>query len=360
MAMTLNELIDAYWDCAYREGKDGRTHDTPSGDAQRIRSQIDAHLSAQAGVRVMKDDVDVAIEAWDNIYDGVSHNKADAIRACLESFAVRLPHEAYGENEEDRCVICKCLIRDADGGLCDEHKYDDSGPGPEICDHCGGYLDTGMECNSCGRLSAQAKVRVNNAGLPRELRLVCGHDSRSVENCIHCEAADALESFAACVSQGAQGESTVSEDEWVHKLEKRVEFLESLLPAERAAVPDVDRMRNALDWIAENTVASHAFDDSLRIIHNVARNALSGAALTAAPQPPEGARVVDGWQPIETAPKGGKDILIWNEASAMLQIALWVPTMGCWLTDEDHYVDSDELSHWHPLPAAPTLAGKEG
>ena len=43
--MTISELIDAYWDCAYLEGKEGRTYDTINGDAQRIRSQIDAHLS---------------------------------------------------------------------------------------------------------------------------------------------------------------------------------------------------------------------------------------------------------------------------------------------------------------------------
>ena len=39
--MSTSELIDAYWDCAYREGAEGRTHDTRNGDAQRIRSQID-------------------------------------------------------------------------------------------------------------------------------------------------------------------------------------------------------------------------------------------------------------------------------------------------------------------------------
>ncbi|PXV54184.1 hypothetical protein SAMN04487785_11437 [Dyella jiangningensis] len=47
---TISKLIDAYWDCAYREGVEGRTHDTPNGDAQRIRSQIDAHLSWEARV----------------------------------------------------------------------------------------------------------------------------------------------------------------------------------------------------------------------------------------------------------------------------------------------------------------------
>jgi hypothetical protein len=59
-------------------------------------------------------------------------------------------------------------------------------------------------------LSAQAKVKVTNSGLPRELRLVCGHDSRSVVGCLHCEAADALESHSV---NRALNETSVSDTE---------------------------------------------------------------------------------------------------------------------------------------------------
>ena len=40
----IHELLDAYWDAAYQEGKEGRTHDTPDSKAQAIRSAIEAAL----------------------------------------------------------------------------------------------------------------------------------------------------------------------------------------------------------------------------------------------------------------------------------------------------------------------------
>ena len=75
-------------------------------------------------------------------------------------------------------------------------------------------------------LSAQAKVRVTDEDVDRAFNA-----SVSVANIATDKRAirAALESFAARMSQGAQGESTVSETEWVQKLEERVEFLESLL-----------------------------------------------------------------------------------------------------------------------------------
>ncbi len=42
----INDLLDAYWDAAYQEGKEGRTHDTPDGKAQAIRSAIEAALKS--------------------------------------------------------------------------------------------------------------------------------------------------------------------------------------------------------------------------------------------------------------------------------------------------------------------------
>jgi hypothetical protein len=45
----LNELIDRYWDLAYAEGQEGRTHDTASCDAQRTRDEISRAISNLAG-----------------------------------------------------------------------------------------------------------------------------------------------------------------------------------------------------------------------------------------------------------------------------------------------------------------------
>ena len=35
------ELVDRYWDLAYQEGKEGRTHDTEEGSAQATRSELE-------------------------------------------------------------------------------------------------------------------------------------------------------------------------------------------------------------------------------------------------------------------------------------------------------------------------------
>ena len=43
----LKLLIGTYWQIAYNEGRQGRTTDTPEGDAQRTWSQIEALIDAQ-------------------------------------------------------------------------------------------------------------------------------------------------------------------------------------------------------------------------------------------------------------------------------------------------------------------------
>lgn len=40
----LRGLIDLYWDIAYQEGKEGRTHDTEDGKAQRCRHAVEVAL----------------------------------------------------------------------------------------------------------------------------------------------------------------------------------------------------------------------------------------------------------------------------------------------------------------------------
>lgn len=41
-------LIDLYWDIAYHEGKEGRTHDNEDGKAQRCRNSIETLLKRLA------------------------------------------------------------------------------------------------------------------------------------------------------------------------------------------------------------------------------------------------------------------------------------------------------------------------
>lgn len=40
----LRGLIDLYWDIAYQEGKEGRTHDTEDAKARRCRHAIEVTL----------------------------------------------------------------------------------------------------------------------------------------------------------------------------------------------------------------------------------------------------------------------------------------------------------------------------
>ena len=50
------ELIDKYWDLAYKEGSEDRKHDTQNGDASKIRFQLESRISA------MQEVVDAAVK----------------------------------------------------------------------------------------------------------------------------------------------------------------------------------------------------------------------------------------------------------------------------------------------------------
>jgi len=70
-------------------------------------------------------------------------------------------------------------------------------------------------------------------------------------------------------------------------------------------------------------------------------------------------RPVDGWQPIETAPKDGFDILLCDAATNTQVVAAWVDNGGWnWCSDGTRY-HMEAFTHWMPLPDAPTLAAME-
>ena len=68
------------------------------------------------------------------------------------------------------------------------------------------------------------------------------------------------------------------------------------------------------------------------------------------------------WQPIETAPKDGTPIMIWDKYEDVPMIACWVG--GSWSADKSFVdaeggwdgaivvdnIDNELLTHWMPLP----------
>jgi hypothetical protein len=67
---------------------------------------------------------------------------------------------------------------------------------------------------------------------------------------------------------------------------------------------------------------------------------------------------VQGWQPIETAPKDGIPIILgWPK---MALGGYWAEWRGTWTTAHGEYVGENEPTHWMPLPDAPQPPQGEG
>lgn len=70
------------------------------------------------------------------------------------------------------------------------------------------------------------------------------------------------------------------------------------------------------------------------------------------------------WQPIETAPKDGTEVLLWlGFPFSRIEYAKWYQGWGLWIDAEDpEPEDSDEVrgtgelvpTHWMPLPEPPS------
>lgn len=102
-AMTLPDLIDAYWDCAYAEGKEGRTHDTPDGKAQAIRNAIDAHLAPR---EVSDEDVErLLIELWDYADTSDDHCYGTLATSLVRDYVTKLRAALQADRKHGGLVV---------------------------------------------------------------------------------------------------------------------------------------------------------------------------------------------------------------------------------------------------------------
>ncbi len=85
------------------------------------------------------------------------------------------------------------------------------------------------------------------------------------------------------------------------------------------------------------------------------------ACLTSAEAQLEALRKEAEWQPIETAPKDGKRILI-RDSDGQRQVAGFCRVLGCdfyaWVIANDMHITADMATHWKPLPTPPKMGEK--
>ena len=72
----------------------------------------------------------------------------------------------------------------------------------------------------------------------------------------------------------------------------------------------------------------------------------------------EGLREAVGWQPIETAPKDGRQVMLADRAEQWVTQAYWCVDSEMWVKANEHYTDAHDvelryMTHWMPLPAPP-------
>jgi hypothetical protein len=83
------ELLNEYFALGVAEGREGRDHDTPDGDAQRVRSQLSALLAALSTVPVepVKPDDHVWVKC-PNGHGTITHQHFDVCGCCPECGSV--------------------------------------------------------------------------------------------------------------------------------------------------------------------------------------------------------------------------------------------------------------------------------
>lgn len=68
------------------------------------------------------------------------------------------------------------------------------------------------------------------------------------------------------------------------------------------------------------------------------------------------------WQPIETAPKDGSEVLIYGDLGGRVKVCWWNGAHWQWEYDNDvtygQAIQSEYATHWMPLPAPPAEEGE--
>ena len=66
-----------------------------------------------------------------------------------------------------------------------------------------------------------------------------------------------------------------------------------------------------------------------------------------------------GWQPIETAPKDRKSVLVHRADNKCTYVAIWDDITDGWRHfGGSRYVVDGEITHWMPLPEPPGGSGR--
>jgi len=78
-------------------------------------------------------------------------------------------------------------------------------------------------------------------------------------------------------------------------------------------------------------------------------------------RPREDSGVVDEWRPIETAPRDGSNVIVFEPFSDPV-VAFFSQMNRKWLGPRDSYGDAEVMqpTHWRPLPQPPALAAALG
>jgi hypothetical protein len=319
MTMTLEQVRDEL----------RRAHTGPYTQGfHRWADAIDAHLSAQAKVRVTDEDVDRACDVYDDHYtaevlsSGVgSDNHSQALRAALESFAARLSQDAQAKVDDNEGFISRVVHKDENGWwFWDETE----------ADRCGPYDSRDKAVFELGMYAARLSQGAQGEAMPAFWAAVS-------------DDGEIVVSYSA--DDGNNGEAGRKEcNDYINDALLNDRALLHLVPlythrAERAAVPDV------LVGIVNSRIESlHQLRDDVACGADMAtiRSRVQAIAddlryaLTAAPQPAGEARVVDecghDWEMSNTKP----------------------PFDTC------IHCGARRDSKSHAPLAAPTLAGKEG
>lgn len=136
-------------------------------------------------------------------------------------------------------------------------------------------------------------------------------------------------------------------------LTRAAELLECEAAILRESCTDADG-----EWSDKCELLRTAHDEMLAVAAELR------AMIADAPQPPASVSQWPAWQPIETAPKDGTALLLWEEASIHPFVGWWA--MGGWKVSHEH-VDAEggwdgavvvdrlqlPITHWMPLPPDP-------